>query len=188
MAESAHVTSVEALEAFRASLVLYVSKARPTLEEVSAEALRTRLWLENDQRGHWEGMVRQRRKVVEQAQAALSSARMSNLGEASSAEQMLFHRAKRALEEAEAKLKLVKYWTREFENRAGPLVNQLQKLHTILAHDMVKAMAYLAELIKSLSDYADLAPATPAALPPSSELTVTSSETNDQTLSEPRNT
>ena len=48
MPERAHVTSLEALESFRASLILYVSKARPTLEEVSADVVRTRLWLEND--------------------------------------------------------------------------------------------------------------------------------------------
>src|SRR5260221_13356732 len=82
MPERAHVTSVEVLEAFRASLILYLSKARPTVEEVSAEVLRTRLWLENDQRVLWEGQVRRRTKALEQAQQALSSARMSNLREA----------------------------------------------------------------------------------------------------------
>ena len=86
MPERAHVTSLEALESFRANLILYVSKARPALEEVSAEVLRTKLWLENDQRVHWEGQFRRRAKALEQAQQALSSARMSSLHNAGTAD------------------------------------------------------------------------------------------------------
>ena len=125
MPERAHVTSLEALESFRANLILYVSKARPTLEEVSADVVRTRLWLQNDQRTHWENQVRRRAKALEQAQEALSSARMSHLRDARAAEQMAVHRAKRALEEAEAKLKKLKQWNREFDSRVEPLVKQL---------------------------------------------------------------
>src|SRR5947208_7463376 len=133
MPQRAQVTSVEALEAFRATLIVYLSKARPTLEEVSADVLRTKLWLENEQRMHWENQVRRRSQALEQAQQALSSARMSNLREASNTEFMAVRKAKRALEEAEAKLKLLKYWNREFDSRVEPLVKQLEKLHTFLA-------------------------------------------------------
>ena len=66
MPEQAHVSSVEALEAFRTSLILYLNKARPTLEEVSSDVLRMKLWLENDQRVHWENQVRRRIKELEQ--------------------------------------------------------------------------------------------------------------------------
>ncbi len=169
MAERAHVTSVEALESFRASLILYVSKARPTLEEVSADVVRTRMWLQNEQRMHWENQVRRRTNALEQAHQALSSARMSNLREAGTAEQMLAHRAKRALEEAEAKLKLLKRWNREFDSQVDPLVKQLEKLHTVLANDMGQAAASLAQTIATLAAYADTAlPTTAASAPPAS--------------------
>src|ERR1041384_1147514 len=107
MAEKAHVTSVAALEAFRSSLILYVSKARPTLEEVSADVLRTRLWLQNDQRIHWESQLRRRLKQLEEAQQALSSARMAHLRTETTAEQMAVRKAKYAVDEAEAKLRKV---------------------------------------------------------------------------------
>ena len=158
MPDKAHVTSVEALDAFRARLILYVSKARPALEEVSAEVLRVKLWLENDQRLHWEGEVRRCSRTLEQTRQAVSSARMSSLGQAGSADLMAFRRAKKAFEEAEAKLKRLKYWNREFENQADPLVRQLQKLHTFLAQDMPKAAAHIAQLTGTLADYAGLAP------------------------------
>jgi hypothetical protein len=168
MAEQAHVTSVEALESFRAALINYVSKARPTLEEISAEVLRTRIWLENDQRVYWEGQVRRRSKVLEQAQQALSSARFSSFRDGNAVEQMAVHRAKHALEEAGAKLKLLKQWNRDFSSRVEPLARQLEKLHTVLAVDMVGAAAYLARAIETLAAYAEVAPpgATAASISP----------------------
>ena len=58
MAERAKVTSTEALEQFRNQLIIYISKARPALEEVTADVLRARSWLENDQRILWENQIR----------------------------------------------------------------------------------------------------------------------------------
>src|SRR5258708_15920818 len=112
MAERAHVTSVDALESFRSSLVLYRSKARPTLEEVSAEVTRTRLWLENDQRRHWENEARRRSKALQEARQALFSATLTKLREATAAEIMAVNRSKRSMDEAEAKLALTKNSTR----------------------------------------------------------------------------
>ncbi len=100
MPDRARVTSLEAIESFRTNLILFVSKARPALEDVSADVLRVRLWLEDEQRIHWENQVRRRTKTLEQAQQALSSARMANLREASTTEQMAVRKARAALEEA----------------------------------------------------------------------------------------
>jgi chromosome segregation ATPase len=166
MADKAHVTSTEALETFRANLVLYVSRARPSVEEVSSDVLRTRLWLQNDQRLHWESQLRRRTKELEQAQAALSGARLSDLRGDKTVEQNAVRKAKAALEEAEAKLKRLKQWNREFDTQVQPLVKQLEKLHTVLSNDMLLANAYLAKAISTLAAYAEMAPpSVPAASP-----------------------
>ena len=158
MPDRAHVTSVDALESFRASLIIYLSKARPTLEEVSADVQRTRGWLEGEKRTYWESEFRRRSRALDEAQAALFSSRISKLREISAAEQMAVQRAKRALDEAEAKLRVVKQWNRVFDNRVDPLVKQMEKLHTVLANDMVKAVAYLAQAIDALHKYAGIIP------------------------------
>jgi len=158
MPQKAHITSVEALEHFRSTLIVYLGKARPVLEEVSAEVVRTRGWIENDQRTRWEAEAKRRAKLLEQAQAALFSARISNLRKDSTAEQLAFHRAKRAMEEADIKLRTIKKWSRDFDSRVEPLVKQTEKLHTVFANDMVKAVAYLAEAIKTLAAYSEAAP------------------------------
>jgi hypothetical protein len=158
MPQRAKVSSVEAIDAFRASLIVYLSKARPALEEVTADVLRMRVWLENEQRLHWENEVRKRAKLLEQAQAALFSSRISNLSDETAAEQQAFHRARRALDEAEAKLRITKKWTREFDSQLQPLVKQIEKLHTIFSNDMVQAVAYLTQTVKTLEAYAGIAP------------------------------
>ena len=160
MPDRAHVTSVDALEAFRSNLIIYLSKARPTLEEVSAAVQRTRGWLEGEQRTYWESEFRRRTQASQEAQQALFSSKMSRMREASAAEQMAVQRAKRALDEAEAKLRVVKQWNRVFDSRVNPLVKQMEKLHTVLAHDMVKAVAFLAQAIQTLDAYAEVAPPT----------------------------
>lgn len=159
MPERAHVTSMEALEAFRENLILFVSKARPTLEDVSAGVLRTRLWLQNEQRLQLENEVRRRGRELEQAQQALSRVRLSSLNQSSIIEQKAVQKARRALDDAEAKLKRLKQWNREFDSRVDPLVKQLEKLHTVLANDMLQANAYLMQAIKTLDAYSRGAPA-----------------------------
>ena len=163
MSVRAHVTSVEAIELFRATLINYLSKARPALEEVGDDLGRTRQWLQYDQRLHWENLLRKRAKDLEQAQQALFGAKLSTLREASTAEAEAVHRAKRAHAEAEEKLRRIKRWGREFETLVDPQDRQLEKLRTVLFTDMVQAVQYLGQVVKTLDDYAGLAP--PGAMP-----------------------
>lgn len=166
MPNRANVTSLDALKAFRANLIIYVTKARPTLEEVGADVLRTRLWLENDQRSFWENQIRRRTRVLEEAQAALFSSKLSNLREVTVAEQTAVLMARRSLTEAEDKLKVIKHWTRDFDNRTQPMTRQLEKLHTVLSNDMSQALAYLSQAIDALEAYAQIvAPSISAATP-----------------------
>ena len=167
MPEKAHVTSTDAIADFRGALVIYVSKARPTLEEVSSEVLRVRTWLQNDQRMTLESIVRRRQKELESAQAALSSARIASLRTDMSAEQQALQRARRNLEEAENKLKRLKHWNREFDSRVEPLLKQLDKLHTTFSNDMLLAINHLGRVVETLSAYADVQPGGGLAAPAS---------------------
>lgn len=157
MESRAHVTSVEAIGGFRAALIVYLSKARPALQEVSNELLRTRLWLQEDHRRHWDGELRIRKRVLERAQAELFSAKMSRMGESSAVQVMGVQRALTAVRQAEQKLVLLKRWDRELEHRAAPLVKQVEQLGDFLATDMAKAVAVLEQTVKALEAYAGVA-------------------------------
>jgi predicted ATPase len=158
MPDRAHVTSVDALEAFRSNLIVYLSKARPTLEEVSADVQRTRSWLEDEKRAYWENELRRRSRALQEAQQALFSSKLSSFRETSAAEQLAVQRTKRAHDEAEGKLRVLKQWNRVFDNRVEPLVKQMDKLQTVLAQDMVQAVAFLTQVITTLDAYAKTSP------------------------------
>ena len=157
MAERAQVTSVEAIESFRVSLILYLGKARPTVEEVSNEVLRTRDWLQHDRRRYWEHELHVRGRRLEEAQQELFSAMLSKLQSVKAEQQRELHEAKRALDEAGAKLAMLKKWDRELDNRSQPLLKLVDQLLGFMTGDLVKAVAYLAQAVKTLDAYAGIA-------------------------------
>jgi len=165
MPQRAHVTSFEAIKTFRSNLIGYMTKARPSLEEVSSEVTRTRLWLQGDRRSYWEGELRRRARKLEEAKANLFSSKMSNMRVASAAEQAAVTKAKRAVDEAEAKLRVIKQWDRDYENKTAPMVKQMEKLQTLLSGDLPIAVAYLTQMLDTLEAYATIAAPSEAPVP-----------------------
>jgi hypothetical protein len=165
MPQRAHVTSFEAIKTFRSNLIGYMTKARPSLEEVSSEVTRTRLWLQGDRRSHWEGEARKRQRKLDEAKAELFSSKLSQTRDVGMAQQAAVLKAKRALEEAEAKLKVIKQWDRDYENKTSPLVKQMEKLQTLLSGDLPIAVAYLTQMLDTLEAYAKIAAPSEAPVP-----------------------
>jgi len=153
MEERAHITSVEALESFRASLIVYLAKARPALEEVTTEMQRLRTWLEHDHRVECERIKRRQMIKLEQARQALASAQYSNPQGGADEERMAVRRARHAMEETEMKLRKAKVWSRDFDSQVDPLTRQLDHLLNLLTTDLKKGAASLARTIRTLSDY-----------------------------------
>ena len=166
MPERAKVTSLEAVEAFRARLVIYRERAGRVLDEVAEETLRTRVWLQSDRRTHWEGQIRRRQKELEMRQQELFSAQLSGMRDASFVQQQAVQKARRALQEAEARLHTVKHWNRQFDHRVEPVARQVEKLRQNLSHDLGLAITYLNEMTQTLAEYAELSPASGAPKPP----------------------
>lgn len=167
----AKVSDLDAIQAFRSQLVIYLSKARAALEEVSSEVVRTRIWLEEEQRVRLETELRKRRRAMHDAQQALFGARLSTLRGESSAEQLIYHRARRAFEEAEEKLRTLRRHARDYDNRVQPLLKQTEKLQTLLSSDMQTALAYLNQVMETLAAYAEVRPSAappPTTAPPTS--------------------
>ncbi len=154
--QGANITSIEALDAFRAALVLYLNKARPTLDEINSEVVRLRVWLESDRRMYWEKQVRRCALKLEEAKQAVFSAEMSRLRESTSGERTAVTKAQRDLADAEMKLAHVKKWISDFESRVSPLAKQLERLQSFLSSGLPKAHAHLAQSIRALEAYANV--------------------------------
>lgn len=166
MPERAHVTSLEALDAFRARLIIYREKAGRVLDEVAEEVLRTRVWLQSDRITFWEGQIRRKQKELEMRQQELFSAQISGMRDASFVQQQAVHKARRALQESEEKLRLVKLWNRQYDQRVEPLGKQVEKLRHNLTHDLAQGVAYLDQAIRTLAEYSEISVSGAAPPPP----------------------
>ncbi|HXD01476.1 MAG TPA: hypothetical protein VN048_19225 [Verrucomicrobiae bacterium] len=156
MSQRAKITSVEAIQAFRTKLLIYLSKARPALEEASSEVMRVRVWMEMEKRPYWMKQFLVRSQRLEEAESVLFAARLSSVGKVSAAQQGAVQKARAAVTEAEEKLRGLGRWQRDYEKSTGPLLKQLEKLDNLLALDIPNAVAYLNEAIDTLQKYADL--------------------------------
>jgi hypothetical protein len=168
MPGEAHITSVEALAAFRADLIVFLGHMRPVVEEVGDEVARMKNWLQIEQRGYWETQLRIRRLKLEEAQAELFSAKMSTLQRSSTLQTMAVQRAQRAVHEAEQKLVVLKRWERE-QTLSDPLLKQVDQLQGYLTGEMENGVLFLDQAVKALDAYTEFhasgAPAAPASAP-----------------------
>jgi len=153
MATVAKVTSVEALEGFRASLIVFLNKAHAATDQAGDEIRRVRSWLQHEQRTHWENEVRRRARDLAQAEQEMLSARMTKALDNLSTQQQAVNKARRALEEAQEKMRRIKVWMRDFDGTLDPLARGLNSLRGYLDHDMPQAIAYLNEIQKIMEGY-----------------------------------
>ena len=155
MAEQAKITSLDALEMFRANLIVFMTTAHRCVDEAGDEVRRTRQWLQGEQRMHWEGEARRRKRVLDQAEADLYSARLSGLKDRTIVQEEAVRKARRAMTEAEDKLRALKKWNRDFDNATDFLVKRLEGMRYYLDHDLPKALAYLVQAQRTLEGYAE---------------------------------
>lgn len=155
MAEQAKVTSVEALEQFRSALIVFLTDSHRCVDEAGDAIRQTRQWISHDQRTHWEAQRRRWQQRLDQATQELMSARLSALRESTTMQENAVRKAKAALEAAEDKLRVLKQWSRTFDNAVDPLMKGLESLRSLLDHEMPKGISYLLQAQQTLEAYAE---------------------------------
>jgi hypothetical protein len=162
---------LETLEFFRQKLLVFQSKAQRVMEDVRSQIKVTRNWLQNEQWLHWETQIKKRQKLLEQAEAELMTARFSEFVDNLALQQQAVRKARRALDEAEEKLRMVKKWSQEFDRVVDPHTRKLERLRGWLDDEVPKATAFLWNAQRTLEDYAQGGP--PSAAPPAKAETET---------------
>lgn len=163
MADQARISNLDAIESFRTALVVFIGKTRQALDATQDAVKKNRAWLQTEQPAYWSAQIRQRQKRLDQAQAELMSARLSEFVDAPSVQQMAVRKARAALEEAQAKLDRTKGWSREYDRTVDPLARKLDSLRDFIDTDLALATSHLVEIQKILDAYRE-SPA-PAATP-----------------------
>jgi hypothetical protein len=158
MPAQAKVSSTDALDAFRSSLIIYLERARHILDDVQHDVLRTRMWLQHDQQPHWKKQIRLRGHELAQAEQELLTARLSEQGEAVRDRRRAVERARTRLGEAESALERVQRWLRQYDHEIDPHSRSTNPLRQLLDHNLVKAVALLSQTTRVLADYAVVSP------------------------------
>ena len=186
MQDRAKVTSLEAIEDFRAKLVVYRDKARRVLNEVDHDVMRNRVWLENERPNHWQNQIRLRTRALEQCQQELFSAELSGLRNSSFVQKAAVQKARHSIRDAEEKLKITGQWARQFDHRVEAPARQVEQLRQLLDHDLGHAVVWLNELIKSLGAYAELSPSSSLSASPETTAVPSSSNSFPTIVGEPK--
>lgn len=167
----AKITSIETLDTFKSSLVVYMDKAGTTLDEVNHEVRRTRHTLHNEKLFYWKMELRKRNKTLDLARSEYFSARLVNTGSGATGKQVAVRRATKAKREAEDKLRKIKKWCRNFDSEIEPLAKKIDSLRQSLLYELPKGVAFLEQAALTLSDYAGMRAAGTVASSPAPEQT-----------------
>ncbi len=154
MADQAKVASIDSLESFRNSLVIFMERVSKSIDEVGDTVRRTRHWVQDEQYNYWISEKRRRERKLEQAEQELYSSRLSTLQDASTEAQMNVRRANRAIEEVDEKLRLIKKWARDYDSTVEPLARRLDTLQDLVTTKYPQAVNYLVRTIETLESYA----------------------------------
>lgn len=167
---NANVSSIEALDSFRSSMVVYLEKAGSSLDEINQEVRRTRHWLHDEQVHFWKKELRKRIKALDLANSEYFSARLTHSGSTgATGKQAAVRRAKEAKREAEDKLRMIKKWRRVYDSEIEPLAKKVEQLRASMLYEKSNAISFLEQTALTLSDYAGMRKSGTAASKPESE-------------------
>lgn len=155
MSNSAHVTSLESLQEWKAALCTFTAEARDALSAVEMEINRA-LDLVNDQQKHWYAAVRKAEDLVFQAKNDLARRKMMRFNDrpADTTEQEKeLKKALAKLEYAQEKHEATKHWLRELPHAIKDYDSPARQLANFLEADMPKADALLQSKLEALDSY-----------------------------------
>ena len=155
-ATNARVTSIDALDDFRAKLLVYITRARRLLDDVNDDVVRTRAWLQSDRLPYWKKQVWLKQKELAAADQELMTARLSDMPEAVQARRMVVNKCKAALRETEERLEGVKKWVKHYGSAVEPKAKVVIQMRQVVDHDLRKAVAFLENAASTLTDYAEI--------------------------------
>ena len=174
MSESAQVSSIDALRQFRAKLCEFGVNALESLAAVEMEIRHVQDWL-TQQVKNWQLQVRDRGEDVARAKAALVRHKWGSKdgkGVGTTEVELEVKKAKRRLEEAEAKIEVTRRWQRQLPKAVHDYEGPARQLTGYLEADLKQVMAMLDRMTNALEAYTAIGapPGTaPAPLPIASE-------------------
>ena len=156
MAQSANITSIEALRLLKAALVTFEEEVQAALVALEMEARRPVEWVEHDRRQYWPREARKASDVVSEARLALQRCELTISGEDSRScydERKALQKAKKRLEKCEEKVRAVRRWAPQIRKEIEEFEVQTAKLKQFMDSEFCKAPAALERMAAALDRY-----------------------------------
>jgi hypothetical protein len=156
MAKSAHLTSIEAVAALRASLLQFAEEAASAITALQLEARRPMEWIEQDQTLYWPREMRKAADRVAEARLELQRCEMTISGDERRSciqEKKNLQKAKDRLELTEQRIAVVRRWKFLMKKAVEDFDVQLAKLARYLENDIPLAAADLQRMTLALEAY-----------------------------------
>jgi DNA repair exonuclease SbcCD ATPase subunit len=166
----ARITSIQALETFRAEFAEFLVDAQDALTGVEIEIRRAEGWLQ-DQQQHWQSEIRKRTEDVQRAKSELAVRNYQNRdghGMGNTDQKKALKKAQLRLEEAETKLANCRRWVPQLHHAVHEYHGPARLLAGVLDTEGVQALAQLANKLAALESYLKLTVPEAASAPPAS--------------------
>ena len=157
MNQSANVTSIDAVRAFRAALVKFEENARDAVTCLQLEIRRAVTWIEVDRRRYWPEQVKQASEELAEARNALERCQLKYGSEAAPScyeQKKDYERAKRRLRYCEDQVRKVKQWTQIIRQELTQFNGQMAQMTTCIDTDLPRAIAAIGNMLNALERYA----------------------------------
>jgi hypothetical protein len=157
MNQSANVTSIEAVHAFRTALVKFEENARESLTTLELEIRRAVNWIEVDRRRYWPVQFKQASEEMAQARNALERCQLKYGSEEAPScyeQKKNYERAKRRLRYCEDQVRKVKQWTQTIRQEVTLFDGQMAKMRLCVDSELPLAIAAIGNLLNALERYA----------------------------------
>ena len=156
MTTNANVRSVDAIQQFRAATVNIGDSISAGLDDLRMQLNRALQWIDHDVPLYWKEETRRRFNQVAEARTHLANRQRANYSGARAAcvdEKKALQKAKRRLEEATAKQKLVQQWGAKLHQAADIFSTRLSRADHLVHHDLPKLAAMLGRMLTALYEY-----------------------------------
>ncbi len=153
MAETARVTSIDALRDLRAALCDFALESREALCATELEIRHTLDWL-HDQAKYWQRQVRLRGEELVRAKAELYRRKHSDADRRGTTEpEIVYEKARRRLAEAETKLENTRRWAAALPQAIAEYEGPARQLGGMLEADLSRGLALLDRKVEALEAY-----------------------------------
>ena len=160
MSQQVKVTSIAGLAEFRNALATFGEDAKAAISNAEMEVRRTTDWLVRGQAMYWQAEIKKSQMALQEALAALSRRRISQQGGTiNDAEQKeAVRNAKRRLQNAEDKLRVVKKWIPVLQHAVAEYHARVHPLGDMAAGELQRALFLLDNMVTALDAYTKINP------------------------------